>query len=388
MAWNIGANDSANSMATAVGSKAITFKQAIIIAGILEFAGAWLVGSHVTHTIRKGVISPEAFVSVDIFAVALLSAILGASIWVCYATWKELPVSTTHSIVGALIGVGIVSSGVSVVSWGKVGQIAMSWVISPVFSGTVAFILFRFINHYFIIPEDREKRTKKFFPVFIFFTFFIISLSFLFKTPLGKRLDLSLNAVFLYAFVSSTILTTIYSAVVYTKLNVFHPEKVFRMLQFLTASYVAFAHGANDVANSIGPLAGIYSIFKTGAISATADVPSFILALGGAGITLGIVTWGYKVIKTVGHNITELTNSRGFAIDFSAATSVLIASKLGLPVSTTHACVGAIIGIGLARGLESIDLRVVKNIAYAWVLTLPVAALFGGIVFVLISNFR
>ncbi len=386
MAWNIGANDSANSMAPAVGSKAITFKQAVIIAGVLEFVGAYFVGSHVTQTIRKGIISPASFASVEIFAFALFAAIVGASLWVFIATWKELPVSTTHSIVGALIGVGIMAGGVNVVSWTKVGHIVMSWIISPLFSGILAFLLFKIINSSFIIPEDSEERTKKYSPIFVFLTFFIIVLSFLFKTPLGKKLDLTLNYVFIYAFTISAMLTITFVAVMYRKLKTFHPEEVFRVLQILTACYVAFAHGANDVANAIGPLAGIYSIFKTGEIGATAEVPGIILALGGVGISVGIFTWGYKVIKTVGHGITELTNTRGFAICFSAATAVLVASKMGFPVSTTHAAVGAVIGIGLARGLEAIDMRVIRKIASAWVFTLPVAALFSGVVFYIVQR--
>ena len=257
MAFNIGANDSANSMATAVGSKAIIFKQAIIIAGILEFLGAYFVGSHVTQTIRKGIVNPAAFDSMNILGTALLAAIVGASLWVFIATWRELPVSTTHSIIGVLIGVGIVANGYSTVSWSKVGQIVMSWVISPVFSGILAFITFSIINKHLIIPEDREKRTKKYFPVFIFLGVFIIALSFLFKTPLGKKLDISLTAIFAIALVFSVLCTMVLKFIIYRKLNTYNPEEVFRILQILTSCYIAFAHGANDVANAIGPIAGI-----------------------------------------------------------------------------------------------------------------------------------
>ncbi|MFW6134757.1 MAG: inorganic phosphate transporter [Elusimicrobiota bacterium] len=385
MAWNIGANDSANSMASAVGAGAITFRQAVIIAGVLEFLGAYLVGSHVTQTIRKGIITPGSFVVPEVFAYALLSAILGASIWVFFSTWRELPVSTTHSIVGALTGVGIVAGGFSVVQWDKIIHIVMSWVISPLFSGILAFILFKIINNKFIIPEDRNERTKKYFPVFIFLTFFIVSLSFLFKTPLGKEFDLNIYSALGYSFVFSFVTTFIFSFIVRLKARNFDPEEIFRILQIFTSCYVAFAHGANDVANAIGPLSGIVSIYETGVIGAQAKVPGLILALGGVGISLGIFTWGYRVIKTVGKDITELTNTRGFSIDFSAATAVLLASKLGLPVSTTHAAVGAVVGIGIARGLEAVDMRIVKNIVYAWFLTLPLAALLGGAIFLMIK---
>ncbi len=386
MAWNIGANDSANSMASAVGAKAITFKQAILIAGIVEFLGAYLVGSHVAQTIRKGVISPTNFSSPTVFAYALFAAILGASLWVFFATWRELPVSTTHSIVGAIVGVGIISGGAATISWGKVGEIVLSWVISPLLSGVLAFILFGLINRFFIIPENIDERTKKYFPLFIFVTFFIIGLSFLLKTPFGKKFHLCFRDSLILAVVFSFAITgVIYAAMIKTLKN-FHPENVFRVLQIMTSCYVAFAHGSNDVANSVGPLAGIFSVYKTGNFAVTAKIPDSILILGGLGISFGIFTWGYKVIKTVGYSITELTNTRGFSIDFSTATVVLLCSKLGLPVSTTHAAVGAIIGIGLARGLEAIDLRIVKNIVYAWLLTLPAAALLSSVIFIIVKG--
>ncbi|MCD6413678.1 MAG: inorganic phosphate transporter [Elusimicrobia bacterium] len=386
MAWNIGANDSANSMASAVGAKAITFKQAIIIAGVVEFLGAYLVGSHVTQTIRKGVISPSGFASPVVFAYALFAAVLGAAVWVFIATWKELPVSTTHSIVGAIVGVGIVSGGTSSVEWGKVVSIVLSWIISPVGAGLCAFFLFRLINKHFIIPEDRDGKTRKYFPVFIFVTFFIIGLSFLLKTPFGKRLHLGFPASLIFAVGFSFLLTAVISLIMLKTLGNFHPENVFRILQIMTSCYVAFAHGSNDVANAIGPLAGIFSVYKTGLLPHTAEIPDFILILGGLGISLGIFTWGYKVIKTVGYSITELTNTRGFAIDFYTATVVLLCSKLGLPVSTTHAAVGAILGIGFARGLDAVDLRVVKNIVYAWVLTLPASALLSSAIFIIVKG--
>lgn len=384
MAWNIGANDSANSMAPAVGSRAITFKQAVIIAGVLEFIGAYFVGAHVTETIKKGVINPAGFASSEILALALLSAILGASLWVFFATWKELPVSTTHSIVGALMGVGLIAGGVSMVSWGRVGSIFLSWIISPVISGVIAFYMFKLINKLLIIPENSEERTRKYFPAFIFLTCCIICLSLLFKTPLGKKFDLGFMSGLYYSLGISLVFTVITARIMIYKLKSFYPEEVFRILQIFAACYIAFAHGANDVANAVGPISGIYAIYNNGELSAHTEVQSLILAFGGIGISIGIFTWGYRVMKTIGCKITELTNTRGFAISFSAATTVLFASKMGLPVSTTHAAVGAVVGIGLARGLEALDMGVVKNIAYAWILTIPAAALLGGLIFILL----
>ncbi|MCD6422664.1 MAG: inorganic phosphate transporter [Elusimicrobia bacterium] len=383
MAWNIGANDSANSMASAVGAKAITFKQAVIIASVLEFLGAWLVGSHVTETIKKGIINPASIEVAKTFAIVLFSAISGASIWVFISTWKGLPVSTTHSIVGALVGAGLVCGGHSIVSWGKVFEIVVSWLTSPFLSGFVAFFLFRFINKFFISTEEKIKihRTKKYFPFFIFFTFFIVVLSFLFKTPFGKKFGFGLWKSIGISLAISSFATIVVRFFILKKVRIFEPENVFKPMQIITSCYVALAHGANDVANAIGPFAGILSIYRTGEISRRAEISQVILAVGGIGIAIGIFTWGWKVIKTVGNNITELTNTRGFAVDFAAATTVIIASKMGLPVSTTHAAVGAVVGIGFARGIEALDLRVIRNIVFAWILTLPISALISGLIF-------
>ncbi len=382
MAWNIGANDTANSMAPACGAGAITFKQAVIIAGILEFAGAYFVGTHVTQTIRAEIISPESFIGQpQVMAFALFAAILAAALWVFMATWRSMPVSTTHSIVGALTGVGIAAGGTSMIAWDRIGHIVISWVSSPLFSGILAFALFKLISISFPPTAIGKKRVKKYFPAFIFVTFYIIFLSFLFKTPLGENLQLSDSYVFSIAALLSLAATIFISALIKWKVKNYDPENIFRLLQIITACYVAFAHGANDVANAVGPLAGILSIYEHGYIGAAVEVPGYVLAIGGFGISLGIFTWGYKVIKTVGCSITELTNTRGFSITFSAATSVIIASKMGLPVSTTHAVVGAVVGIGLARGLEAVDFRVLNRIFLAWVVTLPVAAVLGYLIF-------
>jgi len=383
MAWNIGANDTANSMSSAVGAKALTLKQAVCIDGIFNLIGAVFVGSHVTNTVRKGIADPCLMGTSQVVMIAFFAAILGAGIWVTIATWKELPVSTTHSIVGAVMGVGIISGGMSVIQWGKVWGIVASWVISPVFSGILAFLIFTLISKIILQKDKPILFAKRYSPYFIGATFFIISLSFLLKTPLGKTLNISGGRSVLISFIIGSLIGYIgYNFIRNRKIQ--DVEQIFKILQIITSCYVGFAVGANDVANAVGPVAAVWNIAVTGEIATKVPVPFYLLALGGVGIVIGTLTWGYKIIKTVGFKITELTNTRGFSIDFGAATSVLIASKLGMPVSTTHAVVGAVIGVGLARGIDAIDLRVIKNIAVSWIITLPVAAGIAALIFIVL----
>jgi len=388
MAWNIGSNDVANSMASAVGAKAITLKQAIIIAGILNFLGAVFVGSHVTETIRKGIVDPSSLTDPTIVVYGTISALLAASFWVTFATWKELPVSTTHSVVGGLLGFGIVAGGI--INWGKVGEITAAWIISPIFGCILAFTVFNILHYAIINSKNSIRRCRMIAPLFIGLAFFIIALSFLFKTPLGKNLSISGLSAVLYsgivgilAMIGGYFLISRYYG--HTSDGIRSVESTFRWIQVFTSCYVAFSHGSNDVANAIGPVATIYMVSKTNTLSPSVEVPFFLLAIGGMGIALGIYTWGYKVIDTVGRKITELTNTRGFTIDFSAATTVLLASKMGLPISTTHAVVGSVIGVGLARGLKAIDLGIIKNIILSWVITLPAAALITIFIFKLLT---
>jgi len=388
MAWNIGSNDVANSMASAVGAKAITLKQAIIIAGILNFLGAVLVGSHVTETVRKGIVDPSSLTDPTIVVYGAISALLAASFWVTFATWKELPVSTTHSVVGGLLGFGIVAGGI--INWGKVGEITAAWIISPIFGCILAFTVFNILHYAIINSKNSIRRCRMIAPLFIGLAFFIIALSFLFKTPLGKNLSISGLSAVLYsgivgilAMIGGYFLISRYYG--HTSDGIRSVESIFRWIQVFTSCYVAFSHGSNDVANAIGPVATIYMVSKTNTLSPSVEVPFFLLAIGGMGIALGIYTWGYKVIDTVGRKITELTNTRGFTIDFSAATTVLLASKMGLPISTTHAVVGSVIGVGLARGLKAIDLGIIKNIILSWVITLPAAALITIFIFKLLT---
>ncbi len=389
MAWNLGANDVANSMASAVGAKAITIRQAMFIAGILTFVGATFIGGHVTETIRKGIVPFEAFSShPELIVIGSFSALFAASLWVFIATWAEMPVSSTHSIVGALLGVGIIAGGPNAVNWHKVGEIVASWVISPFFSGFLGFILFFTIRKTILEKEDSNKMTQKVSPFFIGFAFFIISMSFLLKTPLGKSLNTSTLSAAGVSLVIAGLMGFTSRFLVQRWLKLKENdcvEGVFRRLQVFTSCYVALSQGANDVANAVGPLAVIYLVVKTGHIGEKVPVPTLLLAFGGLGIAIGIITFGHKVIETVGFKITQLTNTRGFAIDLGTATTILLASKLGLPVSTTHAAVGAVIGIGLARGFEAVDLKIIFKIILYWLITLPVVALTGMVVYKILT---
>ena len=368
VAWNIGANDVANSMATAVGARAITFKQAIFIASILNFIGATFIGSHVTETVKKGIVDIGLLQNTHLAIIGFLSALLSAGIWITLSTWKSLPISTTHSIVGALIGFGLISGGVKTIHWIKVGEIVLSWVISPLFAGILSFSIFKLLMKKVLLSKNRRKSLQFFTPLSIVSAISIIFFSFVFKTPLGKKMGDKA-----YLMIIPAILTMVFLWVwirKYTKHRA-RVEAVFRKLQITTSCYMALSHGSNDVANAIGPVASVYSLLKFKEIGTQVPVPLWLLAIGGIGIMLGISTWGYRVINTVGKRITRLSNTRGFTIDFSAATSILLASKAGMPVSTTHAVIGAIVGVGLAKGLGAVDLGVLKQILISWLLTLP-----------------
>jgi PiT family inorganic phosphate transporter len=389
MAWNIGANDVANSMASAVGAKAITIKQAIFIAGILNVVGATLIGSHVTNTIRKGIVSTEVLSDPHLALIGALSALLAAALWVSFATWKSLPVSTTHSIVGSMIGFGIMAGGTQVINWVKLGAVVMSWIISPLFSTIIAFVLFKIIVRLILSRENPLAAAVRQCPFFIGSACFVVVLSFLFKTPLGKKLSVGTPAALVIAVCLSLALgfigkTLIVRFVVERRSS--GVEEIFRRIQIGTSCYVALAQGANDVANAIGPLAVIYFLAKTGTVGAQVPVPVFLLLFGGVGIACGIGMAGHRVMTTIGTKITTLTNTRGFCVDFAAATTVLVASKMGLPVSTTHAAVGGVMGVGLARGMEAVNFRIIFNIMVYWVLTVPAAALTSMLLFIIIRS--
>ena len=390
MAWNIGANDVANSMASAVGAKAITIRQSIFIAGILNIVGATFIGSHVTQTIRKGIVSTDILSDPHLALIGALSALLAAALWVSFATWKSLPVSTTHSIVGAMIGFGIMAGGFSVINWGKLGAVVLSWVISPVFAMVISFLMFKTIVKFILSKKDPFSQALKLAPYFISIALFVVILSFLFKTPLGKRLALGTPMALLLALVLALVLGFVAVKILrkfIKKTNLSGEEEVFRKIQIGTSCYVALAQGANDVANAIGPLAVIYFLVKTGSVGTKVPVPVFLLFFGGIGIACGIGMAGHRVMDTIGRKITTLTNTRGFAVDFAAATTVMLASKMGLPVSTTHAAVGGVMGVGLARGLEAVNFRIIFEIIIYWVLTVPAAALTSIIIFKILQLF-
>ena len=390
MAWNIGANDVANSMASAVGAKAITIRQAIFIAGILNIVGAVFIGSHVTQTIRKGIVSTDILTDPHLALIGALSALLAAALWVSFATWKSLPVSTTHSIVGAMIGFGIMAGGFSVINWGKLGAVVLSWVISPLFAMVIGFLMFKTIVKFILSKEDPFAQALKLAPYFISIALFVVILSFLFKTPLGKRLAIGTPLALLIALVLALVLGFVAVKILrkfIKKTNLSGEEEVFRKIQIGTSCYVALAQGANDVANAIGPLAVIYFLVKTGSVGAKVPVPIFLLFFGGIGIACGIGMAGHRVMDTIGRKITTLTNTRGFSVDFAAATTVMVASKMGLPVSTTHAAVGGVMGVGLARGIEAVNFRIIFEIIVYWILTVPAAAITSIFIFKILQLF-
>ena len=381
MAWSIGANDVANSMATAVGAKAITFRQAVLIAGILNLVGAVFVGSHVTDTVRKGIVSTVGLDN-HVLLLGFVASLLAAALWVTLSTWKEMPISTTHSIIGALMGFGLIAGGTSTVMWDKVGAVVASWVLSPVSGCILAFIVFKIIVKTIFAKDQPVSAAKVVGPIIFGFTAFLITSSLFLKTPLSKNYGFTDVDALVIASIVAVIVVVIgilmlrkieaksdEDSVVYSVV-----EGIFRKLQVGTSCYVAFAHGANDVANAIGPVASIIPLAQGLEVGGSVEVPVWLLTLGGFGIAVGCWTWGRRVMRTVGSRITNLTNTRGFSVDFGAATTVLIASKLGMPISTSHTVVGAVIGVGLARGLEAIDLSVIRKIIYSWLLTLPVAA--------------
>ncbi len=442
MAWSIGANDVANAMGTSVGSKALTIKRAVILAAILEFSGAFLVGSHVSETIRKGIISPMLFQGHPMDLVyGMIGALLAAAIWLQLATYFGWPVSTTHSIVGSVIGFGVVVGGMHAVAWGKVGSIVASWVVSPLLSGSLAFITFTFLRRKIYYQDNPIRAAKRLAPFIVFMVFVILTLAMVFKGLKNLHLDLG----FMHALGIAIIVGSFAAVVTYFLVrNISEPqetievqqkqpvgvirslgrivnqlekvaeqskgelkielkriveeleaardaanihkqlerstseyrtvEKIFAYLQILSASFVAFAHGANDVANAVGPLAAVVSVLGQGIVVMKAQVPMWILGLGGVGIVIGLATWGWRVMETIGKKITELTPTRGFAAEFAAATTIVLASRLGLPISTTHTLVGAVFGVGLARGIAALNLRMVSDIVVSWIITIPAGA--------------
>ena len=459
MAWGIGANDVANAMGTSVGSGALTLKRAVIIAAVLEFSGAFLVGTHVSETVRKGIIDPAIFSGDGMaFMLGMLSALLAAGAWLQIASWKAWPVSTTHSIIGAIVGFGAVYGGIQAVHWDKVGQVVASWVVSPLLSATISYCIFRLVLRYIFYNTNPLRSAKKLTPYLVFLVFTILTLSLVFKGLSNLNLNLSLSASFMVASITG-LLASIISVLLVKRIKEpaatqgesnntitnpsmvkalektakqlerarlaapghmrtdvndlidevrrlryesqkqyeFHTnsaeyqqvEKLFVYLQILSACFVAFAHGANDVANAIGPMSAVISVAMAGgeSIAAKTPVPAWVLALGGAGIVVGLATWGWRVMETVGRNITHLTPTRGFSAEFGAATTIVLASKLGIPISTTHTLVGAVLGVGLARGISAVNLTTIRDIIISWIVTIPAGAFLAVVFFYILSIF-
>ncbi len=397
MAWGVGANDVANAMGTSVGSRALTLKQAIIIAILFEFAGAYLAGGAVTSTIRKGIIEPSLLsANPELLVFGMMASLLAAGIWLLVATHFGWPVSTTHSIVGAIVGFAAVGISMEAVHWAKVGTIVASWVVSPVTAGIIAFFLFRSVQKLILDTEEPFANAKRYVPFYIFLVGFIIAMVTFTKglKHIGLHLSWFESAGISVLF---GLMTMGIGIMMQRKIQIdpnadrdFHftsVEKVFGVLMLFTACAMAFAHGSNDVANAVGPLAAIVGVVSSGGeVAQKTAMPTWILLLGGAGIVAGLVMYGHKVIATVGQNITELTPSRGFAATLAAASTVVVASGTGLPISTTHTLVGAVLGVGLARGLAALNLKVVGTIFVSWIVTLPAGAILSIMFFFMLKG--
>ncbi len=395
MAWGVGANDVANAMGTSVGSKAVTIKQAIIIATIFEFLGALLAGGEVTDTIRKGILEPEQLTDqAEIFVFGMMSALLAAGCWLGIATRFGWPVSTSHTIVGAIVGFGAITLGLEAIHWTTISHIALSWIISPLLGMVIAFSIFVSIQTLILNHKDPFNRAKRLIPFYLFVVAWIVcslvALSGL--EHLGYKPS-TFNGV-IGSILASTLITLV-GVWRLSKVEVdleacktFHfasVEKLFGVLMIFTACAMAFAHGSNDVANAVGPLAAIADVLQSGQINPQTPIPIWVLILGSCGIVFGLVTYGHKVIATIGSGITELTPTRGFAATLAASITVVIASGSGLPISTTHTLVGAVLGVGLARGIHALNINVIRMIFLSWIITLPAGAILSVLIYKTLS---
>ncbi len=394
MAIGIGANDVANAMGTSVGSKALTVKNAIIIAMIFEFAGAYLAGGEVTDTIRKGVIETALFIDQpDVLVFGMMSSLLAAGAWLLLASYMGWPVSTTNSIIGAIIGFACVTVGTDAIDWGSVKGIVGSWIITPLISGIFAYVIFTSAQRLIFDTENPLLNAKRFVPVYMFITTMVIALVTIKKGLKHVGLHLSSTEAWMWSAAISAIVMIggyVYIMRRFSSKEDDHSfsgvESIFTVLMVITACAMAFAHGSNDVANAIGPLSAIVStVSNLGNIAAKSQIAWWILPLGGLGIVVGLATMGQKVMETVGTGITELTPSRGFAAQLATACTVVLASGTGLPISTTQTLVGAVLGVGFARGIAALNLGVVRNIVASWVITLPAGALLSVIFYYVIE---
>lgn len=449
MAWNIGANDVANAMGTSVGSGALTLKQAVVVAAFLEFGGAFFFGSHVSETVQTGIIEMGSFASEPRMLVyGMLASLISAGLWLQIASYYGWPVSTTHTIVGAIIGFGLVFGGMEAIQWGNVFLIVSSWVISPLSGAILSFLIFTFLRKSIFYAHDPLNAAKKMTPIIVFVVVMVLMQVMIFSGLNNLHLNLTSMQIFIWSISIATLCSIISWFLVnrivgsvkneksdslvdesvfigiekarrnlqsangningeakyrlslildeidglkrsLKKIEKVEPssseyapvEKVFGYLQIISACLMAFAHGANDVANAIGPLAAALSVLKTGVVTPYATIPPWVLALGGSGIVVGLATWGWRVIETIGKKITELTPTRGFAAEFGAAMTIVLASKLGMPVSTTHTLVGSVLGVGMARGIEALNLDMTRDIFISWLITVPAGAVLSVLFF-------
>ncbi|NZA26488.1 inorganic phosphate transporter [Luteimonas sp. SJ-92] len=391
MAWAIGANDVANAMATSTGAKAISFKQAVIIAAVFEFAGAVLAGGSVTSTIRSGIVDASLLAGTpELMIYGMLGSLLAAAVWLNLASRLGWPVSTTHSIIGAIVGFAAVGIGMEAVQWGKVGQIVMSWVVSPVVSGVIAFLIFRTVQVLILDRTDPIERARRFVPIYMLVAAFMVVMMTLMKGLTHVGLDLTTGQNLAIATVIAVVVAVAGKLIIARiqvdpaadrKFRFATVERIFGVLMVITACSMAFAHGSNDVANAVGPVAAVISVASTGLVEGQTTVSPWVLLLGGGGIVLGLATYGRQVMRTVGQKITALTPSRGFAAEMSAASTIVLASSTGLPISTTHTLVGAVLGVGMARGISAINLTVIRNIFLSWLITVPAGAVLSVLFF-------
>ncbi|ABK42756.1 phosphate transporter [Magnetococcus marinus MC-1] len=397
MCWGIGANDVANAMGTSVGSGAITVKQAILIAAVFEFAGAFIAGGQVTKTIRKGIIDPAPIANnPELLVYGMLAALLAAAIWLMIASSKGWPVSTTHTIVGAIVGFAVVGIGPDAVKWQKISTVAASWIVSPIVGGGIAYMLMISIRKLILNTDNPFQSARKWGPLYVFMVGFITALVTLWKGLKHLKLDFSMAESFFISALIGLIVAYMGKRMIdKVKLDVeadreYHfasVEKVFMPMMVFTACAMAFAHGSNDVANGIGPLAAVVSIVQSGGeVAQKASLPVWILVLGGVGIVIGLATMGHKVMQTIGTKITELTPTRGYCATLASAVTVVLASKTGMPVSTTQIAVGAVMGVGFARGIGALDMRVIGGIFLSWLVTLPAGGLLAAAIFFIIKG--
>ncbi|MES2211680.1 MAG: inorganic phosphate transporter [Pseudomonadota bacterium] len=390
MAWGIGANDVANAMGTSVGSGAVTLRQAILIAMVFESFGAVLAGGGVTDTIRKNLINPAALAETpELLVHAMLAALLATAIWLALASHRGWPVSTTHTIVGSIVGLGAISLGLDAIQWPHIGKILLAWLLSPLIGGVLAFVLYMSVRIFILNTASPFDRAKKIVPLYIFLTTYIFT-SITIMTGLGHiGIQISYSTGIAMTLAVSTV-AAIIGALLLARVNEqndnphFHyesVERVFGVLMVFTGCAMAFAHGSNDVSNAVGPLAAVVSIVATNQVTQSAAMPSWILLLGAGGIVVGLLTYGHHVIATIGQGITQLTPTRGFAATLAAALTVALASAIGMPISTTHTLVGAILGVGLARGIDALNLSGIAKIFTSWLVTPPAGAFVSVILF-------